>query len=105
MKSFNFSTSTCDAVDKYESWRNALRGAFGPFEVERHDHGTFAGLIKTRARDQLQFNETFYSGESIQRRREDIARIGCEYFTLSRIMSGAAFVEHSRGPTIMNAGS
>lgn len=105
MGNISFSISADEGVRKLDAWRDALRRAFGPIEVGLNSHSDFSGFVHTHQRQQLQFNEICYRGQTLERTAQNLASFDQEYFTFSRPVSGPLLFEQQGHDVVVEPGS
>jgi AraC-like DNA-binding protein len=105
MSGISFSISADEGRPKVEAWRHTLRQAFGPIEVGLNSREDFSGFVRTYKRQELQFNEICYRGQTLERTAQNLAGFDQEYFTFSRTVSGPLHFEQNGWQSIVNPGS
>lgn len=105
MGNINFSISADDGYHKVDAWRHALCEAFGPIEVGLNSGEDVSGFVRTYTRQQLQFNEICYRGQTLERTSKNLASFDQEYFTFSRPMAGPLFFEQNGSDVTVEPGS
>ena len=95
MSDISFSISADDGRPKVDAWRHALCQAFGPIEVGLNSGEDVSGFVHTYKRQQLQFNEICYRGQTLERTSSNLASFDQEYFTFSRPVAGPLFFEQN----------
>lgn len=105
MGDVSFSISADEGLRKADAWRDALCRAFGPIEVGLNSDTDFSGFVRTHQRQQLQFNEICYRGQTLERTSQNLARFDQEYFTFSRPVSGPLLFEQNGHDVIVEPGS
>lgn len=105
MSGISFSISADEERPKVEAWRHILCEAFGPIEVGLNSRRDFSGFVRTCKRQELQFNEICYRGQTLERTAQNLAGFDQEYFTFSRTISGPLHFEQNGGQSIVNPGS
>lgn len=105
MSGISFSISADERRPKVEAWRHTLCQAFGPIEVGFNSREDFSGFVRTYRRQELQFNEICYRGQTLERTAKNLAGFDQEYFTFSRTVSGPLHFEQNGGQSIVNPGS
>jgi len=92
MTEFSFSTASSIGPNTLERWREALRRAFGPIEANPIEGRIFEGAIRVNRCANLQFNEVFYCGQTIERTAQNLADSNQEFFTFGIPMAGPLYV-------------
>ncbi len=105
MSNVSFSISADDGRTKQEAWRQALCQAFGPIEVGLNSREDFSGFVHTYKRQDLQFNEICYRGQTLERTAQNLAGFDQEYFTFSRPVAGPLLFEQDGRDCIVAPGS
>lgn len=101
----SFSISAEDGRPKVETWREVLCQAFGPIEVGLNSREDFSGFVHTYKRQQLQFNEICYRGQTLERTAKNLSSFDQEYFTFSRPVSGPLLFEQDGREVMVKPGS
>jgi AraC-like DNA-binding protein len=105
VKDFKFSTSAVDSRQKLDAWRYALCEAFGPIDAHRVADQNFEGSFRTYKRVQLQFNEIYYRGQTVERTEKNLAACSQPYFTFGRTLAGPLHVVQGGRNVVIEPGS
>ena len=104
MPNITYSTTADKRSQKVDAWRDALTQAFGPMEVRRNSSESFGGTVRAFGKGQMQFNETAYHGQTVERTARNVAELGQQYFTLGRPVSGSLCFQQNDQQVMLEPG-